>query len=142
MLAGYITAAMTGAMQFFPGMAAPEGFDRVPDGASAVMAWDTLSIDGGVPVTIGGGVPPKMTFVPVHRKQWGWYKVDPKTCAGTMVLRDDMKDPDFQINFYIGKDGNAVYAVNINNLADLGGPSIPVFVMPIPLERVGVQSQH
>ena len=136
MLAGYITAAMTGGMQFFPGVPAPDGFEDVPDEANAVLAWDTLSIDGGIPAS--------NTLVPVHRKQWGWYKVDPRNCAGTIVLRDDTGlDPDFQINFYIGKDGNAIYAVNVNNLADLapGAPPVPVFVMPIPLERVVVQSQ-
>jgi hypothetical protein len=129
MLAGYITTAMTGAMQFLPGVAAPDDFADVPAGASAVTAWDTLSIDG----------------IPVHRSQWGWYKVDPKNCTGKIVLRDDTgMDPDFQINFYIGKDGNAVYAVNVNNLSDLfpGSPSIPAFVMPIPLERVVAQNQH
>jgi hypothetical protein len=133
-LAGYITAAMTGGMQFYPGLAAPDGFENVPDGASAVLAWDTLGIDGGVPAG--------NTFVPVQRKEWGWYYVDPKTCAGTMVLRDDTgMDPDFQINFYMGKDGNAIYAVNVNNLADLapGAPRVPVFVMPIPLLRVNAQ---
>lgn len=129
MLAGYITAAMTGAMQFFPGIAAPDGFADVPAGASAVIAWDTLSIDGD----------------PVYRKQWGWYKVDPKDCTGTIVLRDDTgMDPDFQINFYIGKDGKAIYAVNVNGMPDLSqvGLPIPAFVMPIPLERVVVQDQH
>ena len=137
MLAGYITAAMTGGMQFFPGVAAPDGFEDVPDGASSVLAWDTVSIDGGVPAN--------NTFVPVYRKQWGWYKVDPKSCTGSMVLRDDTgMDPDFQINFYIGKGGNAIYAVNVNNFADLapGAPAIPVFVLPIPMERAVVQNQQ
>jgi hypothetical protein len=137
MLAGYITAAMTGGMQFFPGVAAPDGFENVPTGASALLAWDTLSIDGGVPVN--------NLFVPVYRKQWGWYKVDPDDCSGTMVLRDDTgRNPDFQINFYIGKDGDVIYAVNVNNFADLlpGAPAIPVFVMPIPLERVTLQNHE
>jgi hypothetical protein len=131
MLAGYVSAAMTGAMQFFPAVTAPEGFEDVPPGASLVTAWDTLSIDGGIPLT-------GSTFVPIYRKQQGWYKVDPATCTGTIVLRDDTGvDPDFQIRFYIGKGGDAVYALNVNNLEDLiPGASIPAFVMPIPLERV------
>jgi len=135
MLAGYITAAMTGGMQFLPGVAAPGGFDDVPDGASAMLAWDTLSIDGGVPAN--------NTFVPVYRKQWGWYKVD-SNCIGTMVLRDNTgMDPDFQIKFYIGKGGNEIDAVNVNNLADLvpGAPAIPVFLMPIPLERATIHNE-
>lgn len=137
MLAGYASGAMAGAMQFFPGLAAPQGFDGVPDGANAVMAWDTLSLDGGVPLD-------KTTFVPIQRKMWGWYHVN-KDCTGTIVLRDDTgHDPDFQIAFYVGKDGNALDGVNVNSLADLipGSPAIPVFVMPIPLERAVIQNQR
>lgn len=135
MLAGYVTAAMEGGMQFFPSLAAPQGFDAVPEGANAAMAWDTLSIDGGVPFN--------QTFIPVYRKMWGWYKVN-KDCTGTMVLRDDTgQNPDFQINFYVGKDGSAIDAVNVNSLADLvpGAPPIPVFVMPIPMIRATIQNQ-
>jgi len=128
MLSGYIAGAMSGAFQFYPHRPAPDGFADVPDGASALTAWDTLSINGGMP----SGT----TFAPVHRKMTGWYKVDPRDCSGTMVVRDDAGNPDFRVNFYIGKDGKFLAAVNVNNWADLGGPApIPVFVFPIPFER-------
>jgi hypothetical protein len=126
MLAGYLPAAMSGAMQFSSHVAAPDGFEGVFAGASAVSGWDTLSINGGPPV---------------YRKMIGWYKVN-RDCTGTLVLRDDSGvDPDFQIELFVGKGGDSVYGVNMNTIS-MGGPAVPVFVMPIPLERTIVQNQR
>jgi hypothetical protein len=128
-LAGYITGAMTGAMHFSPD-AAPSGeYDHVPAaGAGAVTAWDTLSVNGGVDDGKGN-------YVPLYRQMQGWYQVNPSDCSGTLVLRDNIGSPEFLISFYVGKDGNAIHAVNVNNFADFGGPSIPIFLFPIPMER-------
>ncbi|MFP5229210.1 MAG: hypothetical protein ACLGXA_16470 [Acidobacteriota bacterium] len=130
---GYITAAMTGGMQFFPGFPPAAGFDDVPEGASAMTGWDTLNANGGLPSPANPSV-----YVPIVRKMWGWYKVNRQDCSGTMVVRDDTGvDPDFYINFYIGEDGRAIYAVNVNTFELPGLPvPVPLFVMPISMERV------
>ena len=44
-------------------------------------------------------------------------------CTGTLLLRDDTGvDPDFKIDFYIGKDGSSVYAVDANVVDGPLGP--------------------
>lgn len=136
---GYIAAAMTGAMKFFPGLPPSAGFDNVPEGANAVTGWDIVNANGGLP-SLGD----PSTYVPMYRKMWGWYKINGQDCTGTMVVRDDTGvDPDFQINFYVGEDGKALYAVNMNTLSLPGAPApVPLFVMPIPMERVNLQNQQ
>ncbi len=133
LLAGYVAASMSGTLQFFPYRAAPDDFIDAPLGASAVLGWDTLNIGGALSASMP---------VLIYRKMLGWYKVDPTDCTGTLLLRDDTGvDPEFKIDFYIGKDGNLVYAVDANVIDGPMGP-IPGFVMPIPLERVTSRAQN
>jgi hypothetical protein len=118
-LGGYIAGAMSGAMQFLPGVS-PTGFSGVPAGAGSIKAWDTLNINGTTR----------------YRQMFGWYIVNPD-CTGKIVLRDPADTTvDFQIEMFVGRGGSLIHAVNINTVDMGGGDVIPIFLMPIPMERI------
>jgi hypothetical protein len=123
-LAGYVTGAMSGGMQFYPHLLPPSEFTDAPERSALVDAWDTLSISG----------------IPVTRHMSGWYKLD-ADCTGTIALRDDIGDPEFRIEMFIGRGGQAIYAVNLNTFDRGDGKQIPMFLMPIPMQRTGDESQ-
>ncbi|WP_348261549.1 hypothetical protein P8935_17310 [Telmatobacter sp. DSM 110680] len=118
---GYVPGSMSGAMRFYPKLPpSKSAFPDAPAGSGTVLAWDTLSANGTI----------------LKRTMTGWYKVDPLDCQGTIVLNDNVYPP-YQIEVFVGADGETLHAVNVN-VADpkLGIGPVPTFLMPISLERV------
>ena len=108
MLGGYIPFAMSGAMRFYPDTPASViDFPESPEGAMMVKAWDTVSQNGAIK----------------SRTMTGWYKVR-HDCKGVVVLRDPLENPDFQLEMFIGAEGQTVHFVNVNG-ADTPADSVP-----------------
>ena len=107
LLAGYLPFAFSGAMEFQPR-------------ASAIVWWDTASINGVI----------------VPRTGTGSYKVNPN-CTGTMVLKDNSSGQEFHLELFVGKNGGALYLVNIDTATIPGLPApVPLFVLGMGMNRV------
>ncbi|HEV2134651.1 MAG TPA: hypothetical protein VGR47_10375 [Terracidiphilus sp.] len=121
MVGGYIPFAMSGAMRFYPQTpASVSDFPESPSGAKLVKAWDTPSQGGQI-------LPRTMT---------GWYLVN-HDCTGMIVLRDSLGNPDFQLEMFIGAEGQTVYFTNVNDAVDLGnGVSTPPIILGVKLDRM------
>ena len=119
-LSAYVPGAMSGAMHFYPRISPDlEAFSDAPLEAGSVSAWDIVSMNGSV--------------LPVPRTMKGWFTVD-HNCALTIVLVDNIGNPPFHIQGFIGRGSHTIYAANIDTL-EPEGKGAPVFLMPITLSR-------
>jgi len=106
LLGGYAPFAFSGALHFNSHMNPPANeFPGLPDGARAITAWETASMNGQI----------------VPRTEHGWYKIN-RDCSGTMVLRDDQGDPDTHFEMFVGEDANSIHMVDIDADAKTGVP--------------------
>lgn len=122
-LNGFIAGAMSGGMQFSPNLPPPSSFPDADEGSARADAWDNLSIDGDT------------IHIPSSRHMVGWYKLN-HDCSGTLVLQDDVGNPVFHIELFVGRAGEEIHAVNIDTAPDADGNQVPMWLFPIPLQRV------
>jgi hypothetical protein len=116
LLSAYIPGAMSGAMRFSPNTPPDRtAFPDAPAGAGSVRAWDTLSANGAI----------------LTRTMRGWYKVT-HDCTVSIELVDNIGNPPFHVEGFIGRGATAVYAANIDTM-DLASGPVPMFLMPITL---------
>lgn len=112
MLNDYVPLGIGGAVQFSSGTS-PSGFPSAPSGASALTAWETISVNG--------------VMLPIQFT--GWYLVN-SNCTGSMLLHaTNGVVPDMPYEMSIAADGS-VQVVDENSAITLpnGAPS-PSFII-------------
>jgi hypothetical protein len=114
MVAGYYPFAMSGMMTFESHTIRPP-----VTGAGVVTWWDTASANGMI----------------MPRSGTGWYKVNPD-CTGTIFLSEPTLGQAFTLEMFLGKDGGAVYQVNVDTVAIPGLGTIPAVVLGLVSNRV------
>jgi len=58
-------------------------------------------------------------------------------CSGKLVLRDSLGFPDFHLDVFVGKNGNALHLVNTDTVTLPGLPEpVPAFVLGTTLDRM------
>jgi len=116
LLSGYAPFAFSGGLQFQARMSpSPVDFPEAPEGAASTSGWDTISLNGLI----------------LSRTERGWYKINPD-CTGTMTLRDDLGNPDFHLELFVGERGDSVHMVNVDAIPDTG---VPLFVLGMTVTR-------
>ena len=116
MLVGYYPFAMSGVMRF-------NSHDLRPPvvGAGTVTWTDMASANGAI----------------TKRSGTGWFKIT-KDCTGMISLTEPTLGQSFTLEAFVGKDGGAVYMVNVDGIPVQGG-AIPAVILGFSAKRVNAQ---